>query len=66
MHNVIEEMNGETLSYNDFKRIIEDQIQEQGKYEEQKNKEKMLIAEIHQISQTHKKLMNEFSKEQEE
>ena len=63
INNVIEEMNGENLSYNDYRRLIEDQILESGKYEQQKEKEKQLINEIQNISSTHKKLMNEFSKE---
>ena len=46
INNVIEEMNGENLSYNDFRRLIEDQIMESGKYEQQREKEKQLINEI--------------------
>ena len=39
---------------------------ESGKYEQQREKEKQLINEIQSISQTHKKEMNEFTKEQED
>ena len=66
INNVVFEMNGEALSYNDFRRSIEDQILESGKYDQQKEKEKQLVAEIQNITQTHKKLMNDFSQQQEE
>ena len=54
------------LSYQAFRKSIDEEIQESDKYDQQKKAEKELLAEINEITTRHKKLQNEYSNEQKE
>jgi len=61
----IEEMEGDLTIFN-FTRIIKDQMNESGRYEQLKEEERKLTAEIQETTAAYKKLQNDFSREQDE
>lgn len=63
---VIREINGDSLAYNEFRRMIEDETAESDKYEQQKEREKQLTMDIQKLTADNKKAVAEWTKEQEE
>jgi len=64
MDKVVVEMQG--LSYANYRKTIDEEMAENDKYELQKEKEKALLVEIQRITAEHKRLVNEYTKQEEE
>ena len=54
------------LTFNNFNRNINEQIEDQQKYDKQKQEERQLTQDIQVTSAKYKKMQNDFAKEQEE
>lgn len=54
------------LTFANFTRMIKEEMAEADRYEQLKDKERKLNAEILEVSVTYKKLRNEFAKENDE
>ena len=64
MDKVVVEMQG--LSYANYRKTIDEEMAENDKYELQKEKEKALLSDIQRITAEHKRLVNEYTKQEEE
>ena len=65
MDRVLKEMKDD-LTYNKFRKDIEDEMAEADLYEQQKEKERALQAEIQRITADHRKLVQDYNKQEEE